>query len=342
MYNTPMNKVSTLSFEKQEDFSRFGKTFQESLCRLILTDRTFADQIGEVLDFKFFELKYLQVFCKKVYEYKEKYKTHPTSEVMMTIVRTEMDKEDDALSTQVRNYLARILTKTGNDEAEYIKDTSLDFCKKQKLKEAILKSIVLIESSSFEEIRGEIDSALNLGTDNNFGYDYIKDFEARFVPKHRNPVSTGWPRVDELCRGGLGKGELGVCIAPTGAGKTHMLVHLGSQALKQGKNVVHYSLELSDTIIAGRYDSCLTKFPLSHLLQYKDEILKEVKDIPGHLVIKEYPTKAASVNTLRSHLERLRVSGVNIGLIIVDYGDLLRPDRQEAKRGWSWSPSMRT
>ena len=65
MYNTPMNKVSTLSFEKQEDFSRFGKTFQESLCRLILTDRTFADQIGEVLDFKFFEL--LQINGNKCY-----------------------------------------------------------------------------------------------------------------------------------------------------------------------------------------------------------------------------------------------------------------------------------
>ena len=67
-----MQTVSTLSFAKQEDFSRFGNSFQESLCRLILLDRPFADQIGEVLDFNFFELKYLQVFAQKIYAYKEK------------------------------------------------------------------------------------------------------------------------------------------------------------------------------------------------------------------------------------------------------------------------------
>jgi len=182
-----MQTVSTLSFDKQEDFSRFGKSFQESLCRLILLDRPFADQIGEVLDFNFFELKYLQVFCQKIYSYKEKYKAHPTLEVMMTIVRAELEDESEAVASQVRSYYARVLSKDGLEGAEYIKDTSLDFCKKQKLKEAILKSIKLIKSSSFDEIKCEIDSALRLGSDNNFGHDYLKDFEARFIPRYRRP-----------------------------------------------------------------------------------------------------------------------------------------------------------
>ena len=48
------------------DFSRFGKSFQESLCQLVLQDRPFADQISEVLDYNFFELKYLQVFMPQL------------------------------------------------------------------------------------------------------------------------------------------------------------------------------------------------------------------------------------------------------------------------------------
>ena len=36
------------------DFSRFGKNFQENLCRIVLDDREFADQIGEVLRTEFF------------------------------------------------------------------------------------------------------------------------------------------------------------------------------------------------------------------------------------------------------------------------------------------------
>ena len=171
--------VNTLSFSKQEDFSRFGKSFQEGLCRLILLDRPFADQIGEVLDVNFFELKYLQVFCKKVYDYKDKYKTHPTPEIMTSILRSELGDDNDPLAGQVRNYFARILAKSGNDAADYIKETSLDFCKKQKLKEAILKSVKLINSSSFDEVKGVIDQALKLGADNNFGHDYLKDLQRR-------------------------------------------------------------------------------------------------------------------------------------------------------------------
>ena len=55
---------------RQEDFSKYGKKFQESLVRLVLEDRVFADQMLEVLDINFLELKYLQVFVEKIFEYR--------------------------------------------------------------------------------------------------------------------------------------------------------------------------------------------------------------------------------------------------------------------------------
>ena len=45
-------------------------------------------------------------------------------------------------------------------------------------------------------------------------------------------------------------------------------------------------------------------------------------DIDGKLVVKEYPTKTASVKTLRNHLEKIKRGG-DIDMIIVDYADLL-------------------
>jgi replicative DNA helicase len=332
-YNGTSQPVNTLSFSKQEDFSRFGKSFQESLCRLILLDRPFADQIGEVLDVNFFELKYLQVFCKKIYDYKNKYKTHPTPEIMTSILRSELGSDDsDPLAGQVRNYFARILAKSGQDASDYIKETSLDFCKKQKFKEAIIKSAKLLQNSSFDEIKGVIDQALKLGADNNFGHDYIKDFEARFVPKFRFPVSTGWKQMDNISGGGLGKGELGVVIAPTGAGKSMVLAHLGAQAIEAGKCVVHYTLELQDTVTANRYDSCLTGIEIKNLLKHKEEVLEKISGIEGRLIVKEYPTKTATTQTIMNHLEKLVCRGIDIGMVIVDYADLLRPVRQRNEK----------
>lgn len=306
------------------NFSRFGKNFQEGLCQLILLDRPFADRILEVLDLNFLELSYLQIFIKKITEYRDKYGVHPTYKIMMTILRTELEDEAEIVQKQVRDYFARI-HKADVDGPEYIKEVSLDFCRKQKLKEAMLESVKLLKNSSYDEISQVINNALKLGADNNFGYDYVIDFEERFQFKARNPISTGWPEIDALCKDGLGKGELGVVIAPTGAGKSMVLVHLGAEALKQGKTVVQYTLELRDTTIACRYDSCLTGLPLSELANFKEEIFESIQEVEGKLIIKEYPTKSASLKTIKNHLDGLKKRDIDVDMIIVDYADLLRP-----------------
>ena len=305
-------------------FSRYGKAFQEGLVQIIYEDRPFADQITEVLDVNFLELEYLRVFISKILNYRDRYGTHPSGEAMIAMLRTDLDNEDEIIQKQVREYFAKVTSKEVED-IKYIKEQSIDFCRKQNLKEAMMKSVNLLQSCSFDEISKTINDSLRLGSDSNFGYDYIADFEERYVPKHRLPVTTGWKEIDAICGGGLGKSELGVVIAPTGAGKSFCLVHLGSQGLKEGKVVVHYTLELGDTIIATRYDSCLTGYPLSDIINFKDEVFEEIKDIEGKLIVKEYPTKSASTNTIKSHLTRLLKRGIKPGLIIVDYADLLRP-----------------
>ena len=308
----------------KENFSQYGKDFQEMLCHLLLVDRPFADQMFEVLDINFLELRYLQEFVKLVQNYRAEFKVHPTEKIMTSILRTGLDDLNDLTQQQVRNYFARI-SRSEVQDGDYIRDTSLDFCRKQKLKEAMLKSVKLLKKSSFDEISQVINDALKLGGDSDFGHDYLADFEQRFIFKSRNPIATGWDELDSITHQGLGKGELGVVIAPTGAGKSMALVHLGAQALMAGKNVVYYTLELSDTVVGSRFDSCITKVPLGDLKIFKEEIYEKLQDLDGRLIVKEYPTKSSTVNTLRSHLERLKNRGLKPDIILVDYADLLRP-----------------
>jgi replicative DNA helicase len=313
------------------NFSKYGKSFQEKLCMLILDDRPFADQIEEVLDVNFLELNYLKLFLNKIFDYRKKYGVHPSRDILKTILRSDLDGENDLTAKQVREYYVRSQV-NGATDIEYIKDTSLDFCKKQNLKAAMVKSIGLLQNSSFDEISQVINDSLKLGMDNEEGYDWKRDFEERFKPRFRNPITSGWTLIDDICKGGLGQKELGVVIAPTGAGKSMALVHLGTQALKEGKTVVHYTLELQDTVVASRYDSCLTKIPLQSLTSFKEKIYEEVLSIEGKLIVKEYPTKTASTQTIRNHLEKLRMRNINVDMIIIDYGDLLRPVRYQKEK----------
>ena len=320
-----------MNFNEKEDFSQFGKSFQENLCQLILLDRVFADQMMEILDINFLELNYLQVFARRIFDYKTKYKMHPSVEIMTTILRADISEENSLTQKQVRDFFARMM-RTSVQDTEYIQDTAVDFCKKQILKGAMMKSIPLLKKSSFEDIQKLINDAMKLGTNNDYGYHYIKDFEKRFELITRDPVTTGWELIDKLCKGGLGNGELGVVIAPTGAGKSMALVHLGAHALKEGKNVVHYTLELADTTVATRYDSCITGIHLQDVYTKKDDIYEEIKDIKGQLVVKEYPTKSAGVGTIRAHLEKIKQRDIDVGMIIVDYGDLLKSDNKKDEK----------
>ena len=115
-------------------------------------------------------------------------------------------------------------------------------------------------------------------------YDYIKDFEERFVVRPRHPITTGWKRIDAITQGGLGRRELGVVIAPTGAGKSMVLAHLGSEAIKDGKTVVHYTLELADRVVGTRYDACVSGIGLSDLKSNKERVFDVVSEIDGHLI----------------------------------------------------------
>lgn len=110
---------------------------------------------------------------------------------------------------------------------------------------------------------------------------------------------------------------------------SHWLTMMGANALREGKNVLHYTFELSETAVGIRYDSNLCDMDSNEVMDRKEEVIKSYQDIRlGRLYIKEYPTNTASVYTLRSHIERLDLKGFRPDLIIIDYADIMRSSRQ--------------
>jgi replicative DNA helicase len=142
---------------------------------------------------------------------------------------------------------------------------------------------------------------------------------------------TGLDQLDkkEVLNGGLARGEIGVITAPTGVGKSHWLVHCGAEALKRGKNVLHYTFELTETAVGVRYDSHLCGINSTDVIDKKEEILSRYEGNDyGRLIIKEYPTGSASIITIKNHLEKLAMKDFKPGLIVIDYADIMRSTRQ--------------
>ena len=91
---------------------------------------------------------------------------------------------------------------------------------------------------------------------------------------------------------------------------------------------------MADTVVAGRYDSAITGVELKNLTVFKEKIYDEIKEIDGKLIIKEYPTRSASIQTIKNHIDKLRRRDFVPDMIIVDYGDLIKPEnsRKDEKR----------
>jgi len=301
--------------------SEYGYSFQIKILTCLFTDKAFLQQIIDILESKFFENDANRFIVDIVKEYFNEYKAPPTKEVLKVKV-TEID--NDVLKKTVVEHLKDVYRYIGAEDLDFVKQQTLDFCKNQNLKGAIIQSVELLKDGEYDAIKNLIDTAMKAGSERNIGHEYMDNIDERYEESVRNTITTGWEVIDELADGGLGKGELGVMVAPAGIGKSWALVNVAANAVKAGKTVLHYTLELNEAYVGLRYDSVFTGIAAQNLKYNIDDVKEKLKTIKGNLVVKYYPTKGASVNTISSHIEKCKMQGIKPDLVIVDYADLLR------------------
>tara|TARA_Y100000310_G_C20696001_1_gene825772 strand:- start:1816 stop:3177 length:1362 start_codon:yes stop_codon:yes gene_type:complete len=309
-----------------DNFSVFGsKEFQNRVLQGVITDKIFFEKIFEILKEEYFVSDAHKVLWVEIRKLFNKYDSPPTFEMLRLEVAhyPESDEKDATLEV-----LKDIEKKVNRTEIEHAKEKAFEFCKNQSMKNAILHSVELLKEGKFEEIQKTIEDSLKMTVETDMGHVYFESLKARSTADYRaNSVPTGFPALDHLdvLDGGLAGGELGVVMAPTGVGKSFLLVNFGYGALAANKNVVHYTFELSENNIGTRYDSRITKVPIKQVISRLPEVEQKLETFNGgKLIIKEYPTKIATVNTIKFHMGRLISSGFDPDLIIIDYGDLMR------------------
>ncbi len=183
-----------------DTFAAMGNTYQEKVVQAILQDPLFAEQMTDLLNPKFFELKYLESIVGAVFKHKQLHKTFPSPELVEIMVGE--DEDNDLLVKQVKDFMARHRAHPLNGDTGFVQAHSLDFCKRQALKEAMVKAIDKIEENDYDSIQSIIRNALNKGATRDLGHEYMEGFAARSVKSIRKPIPTPWSNVDKELNGG--------------------------------------------------------------------------------------------------------------------------------------------
>ena len=311
-----------------EKLSDYGWGFQVKVLAAMFTDRLFLQQISDIIRAEYFESDANSWLLDIILTHFREYKTPPSKDVLKVKI-TEI--ENDILKATVLEQLKDVFRFMESDDLTFVKDEILKFCKNQEIKQAIMDSVSLLKHGNFDEIKSKIDSAMKAGADTNIGLEYVTDVAARYNEAARHTITTGWDVIDDLMDGGLAPGELGVVMAPAGIGKSWLLINIGAHAVKAGKTVIHYTLELNENYVGQRYDSVLTGIPAQNLKNYREDIEAKMLTLKGDLIVKYYPTKSVGVMGLKAHIEKTIMLGKKPDLVIVDYGDLLKVNIKKDK-----------
>jgi replicative DNA helicase len=309
-----------------DNLKKFGSEFQVKCISGLVSDRPFIERISDIVEADFFESDAHKWIVKESIKYFIEYSDLPTLNVFK--VKLEV-VTNEVLKKSIVDNLKLIYQKMNDGDLKFIKEEFLEFCINQKLKNAIMESVDYLKVGQYEKIKTKFDEALKAGMERNVGHDYGEDVEKRMTLMARNSINTKWDVIDGLMDGGLGPGELGIITACAGSGKSWVLCRLGAEAMRQGKNVIHFTLELNENYVGLRYDACFTGIDFQNIRNNIDIVKKKIAEIPGKLIIKYFPIKTVSAHSLKLHAERIQTLGTKIDLIIVDYADILRPSQSD-------------
>jgi len=319
--------------EGEAIFANFGEDFQKKVVQAMIVDHNWSEQVYEMMKASYFDLQYLQYIVDKHLSYYKKYGAYPSQRMLKTIIKESLKDEDDKkLTKKVVNFFKEIRNNPELSDLPFVQEQSHKFCKNQAFAEAIEQCVDLVKQGKYDEIETLFKKAVTVGQEIPNGHDFFRDKEQRWSEGHRSTIPTGIPELDDknVLDGGLGRGELGVFMAPKGVGKSHWLVQVGAYALYKGYNVVHYTFEMDETKVGRRYDAWLTGINSKEICERKDEVAEiYTKELLvekcGRLKIAQYGLGQVNSTTLRAHLQRLKLKDNFIpDLIVVDYADNMR------------------
>jgi replicative DNA helicase len=152
--------------------------------------------------------------------------------------------------------------------------------------------------------------------------------------EHLTGITTGYPSLNEILAG-MHRGDLLILAARPSVGKTAFALNVAVHAAQAGSTVGVFSLEMSSEQLVMRILSSESRVDSSRLRTGRlgDNDWKPIMDAIGRLDVCDLhvdDTPALSVLELRAKARRL-LRGKEKGLIIVDYLQLMQPQRARSE-----------
>jgi len=314
-----------------KNFDYLGNTFQQQLINQIIVDKNFSHSILEVIDTGYFENKYYKIITQMIKEYYKKFDCAPTYDTLLQIVKSEITQE---LMLKITLDTISEIKNTSDEGALFVQEKALKFCKQQELQKVMTRAQKIIDAGEFENydtLEEMVREALQVGVVEKDTGDVFENLEQVLEEDYRHPIPMGIPGIDNLLKGGLAKGEIGVILAPTGVGKTSITTKIANHAFNMGFNVLQIFFEDNPKIIQRKHFTLWTGIAPDLLGEHKEEVMKKVSDVQekmkNKLILKKLPSDTLTMGQIKNQIRKMIADGIKIDVIILDYIDCVTPEK---------------
>ena len=328
---------------EEKNFGYLGHTFQQQLIKSIIEDKKFGDVIIDVLESKYFDNNSFKFIMENIKELYLSYNKVPNYETLAQKIMSEGGNKD--VNRPHIDTLESIKNLEKNDE--FVKDKSLNFCRQQNLKKELKVIQSIIDNGEFEsynKIEQKIQKALQVGIMNDTVVDVFHNIDDALEKDYRLPIRTGIVGLDNVLKGGLGRGELGVILAPTGTGKTTLITKFANTAYNDGFNVLQIFFEDNEGQIKRKHYTIWSGIAPDEQPEFKEEVLFAVREqqerSTGSLKLSKLPSDNITISEIKSKIRKMISEGFKPDLVLIDYVDCISPERSINGEEWKGEGSI--
>jgi len=312
---------------------------ERTALRNLIHNEEYSRKVLPFIKEDYFSDRLERLLFKEIYRFITKFNALPTKEALSIEINDSKDITEDEYK-KITDIIATLNPEKIN--LEWLVETTEKFCKDRAIHNAILSGIQIIDGKDKkhtpEYLPEMLSDALSVSFDQKVGHDYLLETKERFefYKKKEERLELDLEFFNKITRGGIPSKTLNICLAGTGVGKTMFMTHLASSVLLQNKNVLYITLEMAEERIAERIDANLLNVGMSDLEQlpyqmYETKINKLQSKTTGALIIKEYPTAAASVSHFKNLISELALKkSFKPDILFVDYLNICASARFKA------------
>lgn len=304
----------------------FSKFEEENIILLALESPEFFHRIASFMKAEYFVSDEAQYLMKVYCEFYEKYDEVPTREMVKNMVYKDLSV-DDPISKPIIEIIDRELDPRN---APFIKEHIIKWAKQKQISMLYDDSTMeKIKNGDFESVEKIFDDAVKISDVIIKPFNFFKDVDQLFEVQERDYFTTGFPRIDkEIHDRGPSRREVLSWVAPTGVGKSIVLVNTSIANLMMGRNVLHVSLENDERVTGNRYLGAFTNSPIRTRIEKQDVLKEQVRKIrsstTSDLYILFFPTDSISVDAIELAIKDLhRQYNFVPDVLCVDYLECL-------------------